>query len=73
MNILTTIFYRLIGKNINLEVTYIILVNKFIQTSLAVKVCGIYISFFILMLTRTKLILLNCLALKQFSIGLLVK
>ena len=64
MNILTTISYHLIGRNINLKVIYTILVNKFMQTSLAVKVCGIYINFFILILIRTKLILLNCLALK---------
>jgi hypothetical protein len=45
-----------LGRNINLKVTYTILVNKFIQTSLATKVCGIYISFFILMLTRAKVL-----------------
>jgi len=52
------------GKNINLRVTYMILANEFIQTSLAAKVYGVYMSFFILMLMRAKLILLNCLALK---------
>jgi hypothetical protein len=45
-----------LGRNINLRVTYIISVNKFIQTSLATKVCGIYISFFILILTRARVL-----------------
>ena len=40
------------------------------QTSLAAKVYGVYISFFILMLIKIRLILPNCLALK---VGLLVK
>ena len=43
-----------LGRNINLRVTYTIPVNKFMQTSLATKVCGVYISFFILMLTRAR-------------------
>ena len=45
-----------LGRNINLKVAYIILVNKFMQTSLAVKVYGVYISFFILMLTRARVL-----------------
>jgi hypothetical protein len=36
-------------------------------------VYSVYISLFILILTRARLILLNYLALKQFSVGLLVK
>ena len=43
-----------LGRNINLKVIYIILVDKFMQTSLAVKVYGVYISFFILILIKAK-------------------
>ena len=43
-----------LGRNINLGVIYIILVNKFMQTSLTVKVYGVYISFFILILIRAR-------------------
>ena len=45
-----------LGRNINLRVTYTILVNKFMQTSLAIKVCGIYISFFILILIKARIL-----------------
>ena len=42
------------GRNINLGVTHTIPVDKFMQTSLATKVCGVHMSFFVLMLTRAR-------------------
>jgi hypothetical protein len=45
-----------LGRNINLGVTYIIPVNKFMQTFLAIKVCSIHVSFFILMLMRARVL-----------------
>ena len=45
-----------LGRNINLRVTYTIPVNKFIQTSLATKVCGVYISFFVSILIRARVL-----------------
>jgi hypothetical protein len=53
---ITFIYIMDLGRNINLGVTYIILVNKFMQTSLATKVCSIYISFFVLILIRARVL-----------------